>query len=245
MHLTTASSSAPRMTGRFASNAASISSSGLRASSVIVARWIVTARSAKSARSVSEGMPLSTIGRAASKIVSLRSVCSMRVANPLPVASRHNASANHAGTLDRLSNTSAHELPADTTRSRSSFGTARMGAALGSISDADHAREHRFAGALLAVDREHWIRARSRSAATSHATTSMKSSSLRTLRKPRSSSIMPPASGSGNARMEDERNSLTGGLSTTDQPARGYLDGTPMRVAQIEIKVFADASDTD
>ena len=115
-------------------------------------------------------MPLSMIGREPSKMNSSRSVCSMRVAKPLPVASAASASANHAGTLDRLSNASTHELlgrhhkVAIVLRHCANRRGARID------KRADHPREHRLAGAVLTVEHEHRIRPAFPSAATSHAT---------------------------------------------------------------------------
>ena len=163
-------------------------------------------------------MPLSMIGRCTSQMISSRSVCSMRVAKPPPVDIRQSPSDSHSGTDDRLSKAKMCEFMAETIRSRSSFGVARIGAALGSISNRNIRANELFPVPCSPLTMSIGYGPFGRSAATNHAQVSMKSASVLTLTRSRKRSMPSPASGTGIGRMAGVRMNLTGGSTTTDHP---------------------------
>src|SRR5258708_36572547 len=91
--------------------------------------------SKRSARAMSISIPFSKTGRIPSKIFSPPSVYNARVANPLPVETRHSASDNQGFTEEMLSNPRHQELPAEIARSRGLVGAARSGAPFGSMTE--------------------------------------------------------------------------------------------------------------
>jgi hypothetical protein len=94
-----------------------------------------------------------------------------------------------------------------------------MDAALGSTSDRIIREKTDFPVPCSPLRTSTGYGPRAFNAATSHAIVNIKSPSLCTFKNPRSSSIMPPRSGSGSERMDEERKNFNGGLRFIDQPA--------------------------
>lgn len=93
----------------------------------------------------------------------------------------------------------------------------------------------RLGGALLAVEHEQRVAADGSSATTVQASSSAQRSSG-TLMKDRSSSTVPPRSGSASGCMMPVRRNLTG-VSTDDAPSgRTDLDRAPGGVAEVDVQ---------
>ena len=94
-----------------------------------------TARSNRSPRVATSSMLVRMTGRVAEKIASSPSVKSSRVAKPDPVDRQQIASESQAGMVDKLSKANTQLLLAAIIKSRTSFGSDRNGAVLGSTKD--------------------------------------------------------------------------------------------------------------